>query len=73
MLLHFGRRGVNLSKLESRPVPEAPFQYRFYLDIEGHASSQPVAAALEEIGEYTGEVKILGTYPRDGQSVGQAS
>ncbi len=64
VLRQFGRRGVNLSKLESRPAPDVPFQYRFYLDIEAHAASEPVTATLEEIRPLTGEVRLLGTYPR---------
>src|SRR4029453_14207988 len=44
----FSRRGVNLAKLESRPIPGSPFQYRFYLDLDGNAARDPVRAALVE-------------------------
>jgi chorismate mutase/prephenate dehydratase len=60
----FAKRGVNLTKLESRPVPGATWRYRFYLDIEGHAASTTVAAALDEVKPLTSELRILGTYPR---------
>jgi chorismate mutase/prephenate dehydratase len=60
----FGRRGVNLAKLESRPIPATPWHYRFYLDLEGHAGAEPVRGALEEIRPLTTELRILGTYPR---------
>lgn len=63
VLARFGARGVNLTRIESRPVLGAPWQYRFYLDLEGHAASEPVRATLEEIGPITTEVRILGTYP----------
>lgn len=59
----FSRRGVNLTKLESRPHPGRAWQYRFYLDIEGHAASRPVNEALAEIGGLTSELRVLGTYP----------
>ena len=63
-LTELSRRNVNLTKLESRPVPAEPWQYRFYLDLEGHAASERVAAALEAVREHTRELRVLGTYPR---------
>lgn len=64
VLTRFGARGVNLTKIESRPITGMPWQYRFYLDLDGHAASEPVAAALEEIRPFTSELRVLGTYPR---------
>jgi chorismate mutase/prephenate dehydratase len=57
------RRGVNLAKLESRPIPETPFKYRFYLDLDGNANRDPVRGALAEVGPLTTELRVLGTYP----------
>jgi len=57
------RRGVNLAKLESRPIPASPWQYRFYLDLHGNAHREPVRGALEEIRPLTTELRALGTYP----------
>lgn len=68
VLARLGRRKVNLTKLESRPIPESPFNYRFYLDLDGHAASERVAAALEEIRSLTVDLRVLGTYPRAGTS-----
>lgn len=59
-----GRRGINLTKLESRPVPETPWSYRFYLDVEGHAGQNPLRAALEEARAHAAELRVLGTYPK---------
>ena len=56
-------RGVNLTRLESRPVPGEPFRYRFHLDLEGHAAAGPVAAALAELAAAARELRILGSYP----------
>lgn len=64
VLRSFSRRGLNLTKLESRPIPATPWRYRFYLDIEGHAASVPVTEALEAIEPKTAELRILGCYPR---------
>lgn len=63
VLRQFSDRGVNLTKLESRPIPGTPWQYRFYLDVEGHAASEQVAAALAAIAPFTGELRVIGTYP----------
>ncbi len=57
------RRGVNLAKLESRPIPETPFKYRFYLDLDGNAGRDPVRGALAEVAPLTTELRVLGTYP----------
>ena len=58
------RRGVNLTKLESRPIPGSPWQYRFYVDVEGHVAAERVSAALAAIREQAADVRVLGTYPR---------
>jgi len=63
ILMKLSSRNLSLTKLESRPIPEAPFTYRFYADVLGHASSAPFAAALDDIRPLTTELRILGTYP----------
>ncbi len=60
----FADHGCNLSKLESRPLPAAPWEYLFYVDVEGRADQGPLAAALEAIQPLTNRLQILGTYPR---------
>ena len=62
ILLRFAARGLSLTKLESRPIPEAPFTYRFYADVLGHAASEPFQAALDDIRPLTTELRVLGTY-----------
>ncbi|MBX3155536.1 MAG: chorismate mutase [Deltaproteobacteria bacterium] len=66
VLVRLAARNLSLTKLESRPIPEAPFTYRFYADVLGHASSAPFAAALDDIRPLTTELRILGTYPTAG-------
>jgi chorismate mutase / prephenate dehydratase len=54
---------INLSKLESRPIPGMPFQYLFYIDFEGNIADQRVAEALEKLRSATTSLKVLGCYP----------
>lgn len=63
ILMRFAERGLSLTKIESRPIPHAPFTYRFYADVLGHAASEAFLAALAEIQPLTTELRILGTYP----------
>jgi chorismate mutase / prephenate dehydratase len=62
ILLRFAARGLSLTKLESRPIPEAPFTYRFYADVLGHAASAPFVAALDEVRSLTTHLRVLGSY-----------
>ncbi|ATB27166.1 bifunctional chorismate mutase/prephenate dehydratase [Melittangium boletus] len=63
-LLVLAERGVNLARLESRPLPGSPWCYRFFLDLEGHAASAPIEAVLRDLQPYTQSMRLLGTYPR---------
>jgi chorismate mutase / prephenate dehydratase len=63
ILTRIAARNLSLTKLESRPIPEAPFTYRFYADVLGHAAGAPFLAALEEIRPLTCDLRVLGSYP----------
>lgn len=56
-------RKINLTKLESRPEPGKPFQYRFFVDFEGRVNDPEIAKALAEVKKETAYLKILGSYP----------
>ena len=56
-------RGINLSKLESRPAGE-PWSYRFFIELDTDAKEPQAAEALEEIGASAIRLALLGTYPR---------
>jgi prephenate dehydratase len=60
----FQQHNLNLTKLESRPVPENPWEYVFYTDFEGGLDSEDVTQALEELNEYALFVKVLGSYSK---------
>jgi len=64
MLEPFAKRGINLSKIESRPFKKKAWEYIFFLDLYGHASDPEVAASLEELRQCCQFLKILGSYPR---------
>jgi prephenate dehydratase len=60
----FGRRDLNLLKIESRPIPGTPWSYCFYLDLQASLKDPNTIAALEELRQFTDSVKILGCYPQ---------
>jgi chorismate mutase/prephenate dehydratase len=60
----FYEKRFNLTKIESRPNKEKPWEYIFFLDFEGHAEDPHVAQALDEVQERVLFVKLLGSYPQ---------
>jgi len=64
MLEPFAKRGINLSKIESRPFKQKAWEYIFFLDLFGHLSDPDVGEALEELKTCCQFLKILGSYPR---------
>lgn len=63
VLSPFAARGINLSKLESRPAGE-PWTYRFFMELDADAFSAPVAEALADVREHASHLRVLGSYPR---------
>ncbi|MCH6256166.1 prephenate dehydratase [Puniceicoccaceae bacterium K14] len=59
----FSKRGLNLSKIESRPSGKAVWEYSFFVDVEGHFEEESVATAIEELKSLCPFVKWLGSYP----------
>lgn len=59
----FATRAVNLTKLESRPRRNRPWQYVFYLDLDGHWQDTPISAAIVSLLSRAAFVKLLGSYP----------
>ena len=57
------KHSVNLTKLESRPVPRRPWEYLFYADIEGSVVSDDAALAVAELRRECPYLRVLGSYP----------
>jgi chorismate mutase/prephenate dehydratase len=66
MLNPFARRGINLSKIESRPSKRRPWDYYFFIDVAGHHDDPATQAALAELKKFCPLVKWLGSYPAAG-------
>ncbi|MFD2178612.1 prephenate dehydratase [Veronia pacifica] len=62
-LLVFRNHGINMTKLESRPVMGNPWEEMFYVDVEGNMRSDKMKLALEELTALTRYIKVLGCYP----------
>jgi prephenate dehydratase len=62
ILGEFAERNINLTKIESRPTKETPWEYHFYLDFEGHRTEKKCQEALKSMRDKTIFVKILGSY-----------
>ncbi len=60
----FATRNVNLTKIESRPTRQKPWEYNFYLDFEGHREDKAPGEALKDLERNSLFLKILGSYPR---------
>ncbi|WP_041794248.1 prephenate dehydratase [Pararhodospirillum photometricum] len=59
----FATNGINMTKLESYQVGGTFVATQFYADVEGRPEDAPLTRALEELGHFTKEVRVLGVYP----------
>ncbi|TET66133.1 MAG: prephenate dehydratase [Candidatus Aminicenantes bacterium] len=57
-------RNINLTKIESRPTRQKPWEYNFYLDFEGHREDKLSREILESLERVSLFVKVLGSYPK---------
>lgn len=62
ILTIFAIRGLNLVKLESRPMPERSWEYMFFLEFNGHLDQQVTADVLHELAQTTGDFRVLGNF-----------
>lgn len=63
-LKEFAARNINLTKIESRPTRQKPWEYNFYLDFEGHRDDEAPREALENLDRNSRFMKVLGSYPK---------
>jgi len=64
MLQPFAERGLNLTKIESRPIKTKAWEYLFYIDFDGHITDENVKAAVDALSEHCAFLKVLGSYPK---------
>ncbi|MGL4799750.1 MAG: prephenate dehydratase [Cellulosilyticaceae bacterium] len=61
----FSEAGINLIKIESRPVGDGSFSYFFYIDIEGNVEDEKIQQTLQQIAASTQEFRMLGCYKKN--------
>jgi prephenate dehydratase len=66
MLARFAARGVNLTRIESRPTKQGLGDYCFVIEFEGHLADEIVGDCLRELHMMLGRIKFLGSYPVPG-------
>ncbi|KEI43517.1 prephenate dehydratase [Saccharopolyspora rectivirgula] len=64
VLAEFALRGINLSRIESRPTKERLGEYRFFLDFDGHVADARIGDALAALRRRCRSVQFLGSYPK---------
>ena len=64
ILKPFSTHAINMTKIESRPFRKKPWEYIFFIDIQGHQQDDPIKCALDEVTASAQFMKVLGSYPR---------
>jgi prephenate dehydratase len=62
-LSQFAQRGINLTRIESRPRKQGLGRYMFFADLEGRADDPPIAAGLAALAEHVERLRVLGSFP----------
>jgi chorismate mutase / prephenate dehydratase len=63
MLAPFAKNGINMTRIESRPIKKKAWDYYFFLDFEGHQEDRKVQKALLKLEGMCKFIKVLGSYP----------
>jgi chorismate mutase/prephenate dehydratase len=64
LIAPFAEAGVNLTSIHLRPIPGKPWEYLFFVDLDGHRSDATVAAALDAAAQVASSSRVLGSFPR---------
>ncbi len=64
LLVPFAESNINLTRIESRPSRQAPWEYVFFIDFLGHIKDQKSQEVVEKISDRARNLKILGSFPR---------
>lgn len=62
VLKQFAERGVNLTKIQSRPTPGESWQYLFFIEVQGHTTDRNIVGAIEDVRRLAKFFKVLGSY-----------
>jgi len=60
----FARKGINLTRIQSRPLRNQPWEYLFYIDIEGHEDEETVSKTIKTLAKRCLFLRNLGSYPQ---------
>jgi len=63
MLVPFKKNRINLTKIESRPSKRRPWEYYFFIDMQGHIQRETVKKSIAQLNKHCTYLKILGSYP----------
>jgi chorismate mutase/prephenate dehydratase len=66
LIAPFADAGVNLTSIHLRPIPGKPWEYLFFVDLDGHRSEPRVAASLDAAALVASSSRVLGSFPRSG-------
>lgn len=64
LLTPLARHSLNMSRIESRPARAGRWSYVFFIDVDGHAETQPLKTALAEMQKQASLTRVLGSYPK---------
>ncbi len=64
LLKPFAERNISMTRIESRPARRGRWEYVFFVDVDGHTEDPEVRAALDELEDTAGMVRVLGAYPK---------
>lgn len=64
VLAAFEQHGINMTRIESRPSRQGKWAYSFFVDVDGHADTEPLATALRQVAAMTSIYRLLGSYPK---------
>lgn len=63
LLEPLARNAISMTRIESRPSRRKKWDYVFFIDVQGHADSEPLRSALEQLKKHASLFKVLGSYP----------
>lgn len=73
LLSPLANHSLNMSRIESRPASAGRWSYVFFIDVDGHAETEPLKGALAEMQNQTSLTRVLGSYPKAVSSRQEAS